>query len=1537
MNKYKHLNFLFLLILLFPFSLSAYYYYEPFNTFDNTVWRTNVYWRDGYVMPSTVPPYTTTPSIVGGQLQWSGEPNNADGTLEGIYVGQCLTNRNLYKASSTNPFGVQIIRTYCFYTGPDNQEKRNYDSGLWLFRDKSISLWEHYGKYVLLSDICKGSATDRGQATWCYYDGNEYVFDLANAIRADGKTKIDLSKLNWDYNSGTAAAGTDRGNTNEIGLRITHNGSRINFYINPDPYENGYRYPATEGELPPYTGFTNFPNEYCLVGYCDVLWNTNLKFMFGNGISRRDKVITTRWDNVLIRSVASNIKCEIWPKEVTAGTSEIEFTYYIRAYFSPTDSGINVLTIEKPSIFDSDFKPSTVVVATNFVNLITITQGSPKKGEVLVEARNNILWIRFNCTNQIKTTNLISVKFTLNAPDRTDTSDNNEFIVRADGVHFNDDGIKTNFATTGEMKAVSGNAYSGCPSDTSIVRIYAQPKANTFITPNNINSDKSSETFIYTINNNDSSPDLPWITKLKILVPPQFSVTKGDVQSAKIGTNGVSVSSGTIIIDYGSQNDRIPPYGGVDYITIKAKPQITFGTYNFSAVVSNDIVGVINQTCSTSSGKSQSVTITPVSPSASAYILPNSIYTYDVINTFRYYIKNTGVDANKIKKAKIYYNNSIYNITAVTSSIISSSYITNGGTIILDYSANGTNLGPNITDEIKIVAENNAITARTDAWTSAVSNGHGIAPSFVSTSTSEGQKQSVSMIDVKAIAEAYISPNFIYTYDTTTSFSYYIKNNGSGLNKIKKAVIFVPNNIFTNLNNIQSSLIANDALYIKPALSGNISSITLDYSVEDSFLPGVVDTITFTAIDNAVRATNTFWPSIVDNGTGFVSTSTSIGQKQSVNITEQLASGMASISPQNIFTTLSDTTNDVTFNLVIINSGGAGNNIVNAKITFNTNIFKIYYIKSDAVGSNFTTSDASPNILIEFDYSSEPILPASQDRIVIKAKYCWTSPDTIPVFVYVKNSVSDYVPTSSTPKIYITTSTKGRISGTIHNPELGNILWYIYPLQSTNIVSFGSGASSTVPFQSDLLEAGNYQLKIIGDGYSTNKINATVYSNQTTSLGDIYPDLGAIKGIINPLTLSAVVRVYQAGTTNQKGITYTDGSTGNFRIKNLSPSITYDLQISGGDYSTNRQFRNISVSANSNTDLGLIYPDTGWIYGKILPIYEKAIVNAYISGSNISAGVGYSDGVTGKFEIRRLLPGNYDIFIDGTSVGEQFLGKRYKLNVSVKTNSGTDVGEIKLLYDPIDPYSAQARCYENNEICLFFPAGSLQEPLSIESSINVVLTDKQKEDIRVNKTIKNTDNFDGLVIIDFSIQDSSGNQLDEARFNKGVTIQVKYNYTQSQLQSRGWNEKDLALYYWDEKTSRWIKVGGKLDITSDTITASVQTLHKRYAILGSVELKKPIDFVKVIPNPFTPNSSDTHFNEVTISFQLLEPDNNVEVKIFNIKGEPIKTFKVDGSYLMGEVRWDGKDSNNNPVKGGVYIFQIISKKNIYSGSIILAK
>jgi hypothetical protein len=83
------------------------------------------------------------------------------------------------------------------------------------------------------------------------------------------------------------------------------------------------------------------------------------------------------------------------------------------------------------------------------------------------------------------------------------------------------------------------------------------------------------------------------------------------------------------------------------------------------------------------------------------------------------------------------------------------------------------------------------------------------------------------------------------------------------------------------------------------------------------------------------------------------------------------------------------------------------------------------------------------------------------------------------------------------------------------------------------------------------------------------------------------------------------------------------------------------------------------------------------------------------------------------------------------------------------------------------------------------------------------------------------------------------------------------------------------------------------------------------------------------PNPFNPSTK--------ISFSLLE-DSEVSLKVFNVKGQVVKTL-LKKQIEAGEhiITWEGKDKNNKQVSSGIYFYKISTSKETKVNKMLLLK
>ena len=150
-----------------------------------------------------------------------------------------------------------------------------------------------------------------------------------------------------------------------------------------------------------------------------------------------------------------------------------------------------------------------------------------------------------------------------------------------------------------------------------------------------------------------------------------------------------------------------------------------------------------------------------------------------------------------------------------------------------------------------------------------------------------------------------------------------------------------------------------------------------------------------------------------------------------------------------------------------------------------------------------------------------------------------------------------------------------------------------------------------------------------------------------------------------------------------------------------------------------------------------------------------------------------------------------------------------------------------------------------------------------------------------------------------------------------TTEPTDYSYT-----DRYGVEENFTYYYWIESVSYsgeteffgpislTIPLGGSNSGTPGT--SDVYGLYQNY------------------PNPFNPSTS--------ISFAL-EEESDVEVIIYNVKGEKVKT--IFNAHIYADevitVIWDGNDVTGKQVSSGVYFYKLITETKEYQKKMLLVK
>ncbi len=1025
----KKIIIFFILILSFlNLKVYGYYYYNDFSvpsTVSNDFDLGFRYGRGGVITNCTT---ASSITISGGRLIFDGRVNNFDVNYIGTWVGRMakFTDKQ-FSASEYKPFGVVIVRKntrFDPHNDTSNSESwRHLDAmSFWMFVDTGLNNsspeGSSYNDFIMMYDMMRdvfnlaAPADDQSKpfSTWGKYVSSESRFDLSSVTRANEQTSINIVNdtnytLEWcyedSYGNGTYAGtpNTRSTNTNTIALMMTHNGSEVKFYINPN-YNSDAANP--------------YPNEFLLAGNSSVGWSSNISFMFGQEAKRYDTEMEYfQIDSVLIRSVASNSIAEISPNEV--GTNKaIDFVMYITNTFTANDSGIGEVEIEKPSGYSqwdiSNFHIFTYYgtgsASTNFTSLkelSKITTGTlAGNGEAIITTNGNDLKIRFNVgTPAFSGSNVITydtsdkrieIHFTLTSPSAPKPT-GDEFVTYVNCKKYNGSQY-SRYATTGKQRVYSGNAVSSKNSTSLNVKVYSEPTAAASLTPNTI-YEGTANTFYYYLSTSATNKGA-YITKLEIDIPSGFGITSDNVSSLRINndTAYVYVTNNKIVVDYDGDGNIFPSQSGLDRITIAATttPNISQETnIKWTSRVYSSVVGTtFTYTTTNDSYKSQNLLVRLEPPDAIAYISPQQIYNNTKYNVFQYIVKNEGNPGNNINKIKIILSDVFTNANAFSSSIANSSSFTSsfGATnyIIVDYSKSGTNLPAGIEDTISFnlydsIPSLSSPTQYTFISYSDNGNGDGFLLNTEHTYTWDVDVISPDPVGNGAILKitngaSSTNQKSFYTSDITNIFQYKIQNGdlGDSENNIKIAKISIPA-VFTQIYDVTSTKIINDAVDIK--ITNNTIVLYYTNTNNGNLLPGQIDKVNFKVKDSITAPNSYTFDLSVANGKNsyqFFNTG-NIGVENkilTVVYPPLIAEAFVKVdgTSDNIIDS-STITNSLTY--YVTNYGDFGNDIKSISIYFPTNgsISECIDINSSIVTNSLNERWVSSGKYIFIDYQNE--------------------------------------------------------------------------------------------------------------------------------------------------------------------------------------------------------------------------------------------------------------------------------------------------------------------------------------------------------------------------------------------------------------------------------------------------------------------------------------------------------------------------------------------------------------------------------------
>ncbi|MBN2406240.1 MAG: hypothetical protein JXJ19_00955 [Elusimicrobia bacterium] len=192
-----------------------------------------------------------------------------------------------------------------------------------------------------------------------------------------------------------------------------------------------------------------------------------------------------------------------------------------------------------------------------------------------------------------------------------------------------------------------------------------------------------------------------------------------------------------------------------------------------------------------------------------------------------------------------------------------------------------------------------------------------------------------------------------------------------------------------------------------------------------------------------------------------------------------------------------------------------------------------------------------------------------------------------------------------------------------------------------------------------------------------------------------------------------------------------------------------------------------------------------------------------------------------------------------------------------------------------------------------------------------------------------------------AVNSKNGRVEDSVYFASPFRLSISYGKTSwrgapvSDIAEDGQAE-DLSLYWFNG--IEWIKIGGEVDEDEETVSVYARALGE-YSLRAD-ERSDTFDITAIHPDKiFTPKSEYMNF----IEFKYDNPKNaDIEGEIFDIRGAYVSDMSegFTASSVSGSLMWDGRDTDDNYVSGGVYIYMITvsgSESKVMTGTIVIAR
>ncbi len=1035
--------------------------------------------------------------------------------------------------------------------------------------------------------------------------------------------------------------------------------------------------------------------------------------------------------------------------------------------------------------------------------------------------------------------------------------------------------------------------------------------AGYYLSPNIVDTSISTTTFTNVIANTGTGSNN--INAAYIDFPAGLFITNGMIINSDKALNW-SYQTNSLLFNYNPAN-FVPGQQDVIRITLQDTFEAGDMASSFQARVRFDTSAGKFVKSSVPTGKSRSVGFVMPAPDMDISVLNSEIYNTAPTGTVKVNVVNKGKGSNKIVSAKVYVPSIFTNSLSCLSLLAVSNVRFDGG-----YIAYYTNFASSMTDSLVFSFQKpgNSLYPATN-WNILADNGS-------LTSWAVGVNKAVS---VESVPSFHVDPIDMFSTTPTNTLLVKIFNNGTGNSTIKNALVTLPT-VMTNVVSLESSWINNDAVNIVR----NGASVVLSYSndVAGSIMDAESDILTVRFI-SVKKETNVSISCSVNNGAGAGNATLFSGKTNEVSFALPANPGVGWLKTSMVYNTVK--TNTLTY--AIKNQGSGNNELLRARINFSAAGF----VSLDNIESSKMSNDVSiiTNAgYIEIDYSSDsagPLRAGEIDNITFRA---------------VHNIDNGVETTRSLPS----QTDNGRGWEVVGPP--------VVPSDAVQTLRFVSPEDSSVFW----IEGNNVFFTLDTNGSFLLNVGNNSYKNGIEKIRFSFPlDVYSVGSVDSDLIVNDASSVFYDTVSNRITVDYSIDDNPlplrsedsikfdvtYHRSSNVPWPISLEIQYRGAP-----TFENAAIRVFRTNVLHIKKVGWGRIAGSVLPQNVPTTVKVYYAGTktlvptaitdvppvsiNDSISASSDPSMGNQYVLGFIPPGTYDLEFSAT----KFYTSTYNtVQIVVNPNMVTELPPITLMNAPVNANSLvkqEVYCNEppyDIKPFMEIPIGTLLNDYIPEVKTNH-LTPSQILDLSKNNYVLNPVQTEALISFDvkmFNLKIADEYQYG-VRMASPITLNVPYNPVA--IAAQGWSESSLAVYYWDETAGKWYKVGGKVDSSGHFVTVQVDFLARTYAVFGDSPHKDGEIYDVVIKNnPFTPGNLASGFEFVTVSFSLLNPNSEVSILIFNMKGELIRKYLLDCPNGQGTFSWDGLDFDGYPLPAGIYIYQIRAGKDKYTGTVLLAK